>query len=229
MSVIAIITARGGSKRIPRKNIKEFCGKPIIAYSIEAALNSGIFSRVIVSTDDEDIKRISESYGAEVPFFRSKKNSDDFATTVDVLKEVIALLPEYDTFCCLYPTAPFVTSVILKDSHDKFLKGNDSSFLIPVSEFSYPIQRALIIKDDKLVYRELEYRNTRSQDIVKAFHDVGQFYWGKCEDLLNINNFFDLHVAHYVIDTRFVQDIDTLEDWDIAEFKFRYLNEKNII
>ena len=150
MRRIAIITARGGSKRIPRKNIKEFCGKPILAYSIEAALASGLFDTVMVSTDDEEIAGIAKEYGAEVPFYRSEATSNDFATTNDVLLEVLAEYEkrgeQYDVACCIYPTAPFVTSEKLKDA-TKRLEDSDADTIIPVVAFSYPPQRAMIVEN----------------------------------------------------------------------------------
>ena len=178
MKTLAMITARGGSKRIPRKNIKEFNGKPIIAYSIEAALASGVFDEVMVSTDDEEIAEIAKKYGAKVPFFRSEKTANDFATTVDVIEEVLNTYKdrgeEFDIFCCIYPTAPFITAKRLKDAVEQ-LSASDADSLIPVVRFSYPPQRAMEIHDGKLVFRQPENLSKRSQDLEPHFHDAGQF------------------------------------------------------
>ena len=179
MKKIAIITARGGSKRIPRKNIREFCGKPILAYSIEAAVKSGIFDTVMVSTDDEEIAAVAKRYGAEVPFYRSAETANDFATTNDVLLEVLAEYErrgeKFDLGVCIYPTAPFVTAEKLRSAVEQ-LEQSDADTLIPVVAFSYPPQRAMIVKDGKLVFEYPEYLDSRSQDLVPHYHDVGQFY-----------------------------------------------------
>ncbi|EPZ50361.1 pseudaminic acid CMP-transferase [Bacteriovorax sp. BAL6_X] len=232
MSAIAIITARGGSKRIPGKNIKDFCGKPIIAYSIEAALNSGIFSRVIVSTDDEEIKRVSEEYGAEVPFMRSDKNSDDFATTADVLKEVILNLKElgesYDHYCCFYPTAPFVTGDHLLKAFKEFTKDKFDS-LIPVTKFSFPPQRAFFLKEKKILIDDNESFQKRSQDLTPLYHDCGQYYFFKENVILDNMGLVSKNTTYVLRDNLFVQDIDELSDWDLAEIKFKYLREKELV
>jgi pseudaminic acid cytidylyltransferase len=223
MSSICIITARGGSKRIPKKNIKEFCGKPIIAYSIEAAINSKVFDKVIVSTDSQEIKEVALIYGAEVPFMRSSENSNDHATTVDVLSEVLEKYSNYDIFCCLYPTAPFLTGNILKQAQEKLIKTQAKS-LVPIVEFSYPPQRCLSIQDDKIKFSHPEHIRTRSQDLEKKYHDVGQFYLGKVESFFKEKSLFTNNTTTLILDPMHVQDIDTLEDWKIAEFKFNYLN-----
>ena len=179
MRKIAIITARGGSKRIPRKNIKEFCGKPILAYSIEAARTSGLFDTVMVSTDDREIAELARKYGAEVPFFRSERTAGDFATTNDVLLEVLEEYEKrgecYDLGCCIYPTAPFVTAAKLKDALGR-LEGSGADTLIPVVAFSYPPQRAMVVREDRLVFESPQYLDSRSQDLEPHYHDVGQFY-----------------------------------------------------
>ena len=154
MRAIAIITARGGSKRIPRKNIRDFCGNPIISYAIDAAINSNIFAEVMVSTDDNEIAKIALENGAQVPFYRSSRNSDDYSTTADVLIEVLSEYEKkglkFDYLCCIYPTAPFVTSEKLKLALKKMIN-EKAEAIIPVVKFSYPPQRAFIIKDDKLI------------------------------------------------------------------------------
>lgn len=224
MRKIAIITARGGSKRIPGKNIKEFCGKPILAYSIEAAVQSGIFDTVMVSTDDEKIAQIAEKYGAEVPFYRSEKTSGDFATTNDVLLEVLEeyekLGERYDLGCCIYPTAPFVTADKLKTAVDTLL-ASDADTLIPVVAFSYPPQRAMIIKDEKLVFEYPQYLDSRSQDLEPHYHDVGQFYVFKT-DAFKVNRRLMVgNIIPMIISEMEVQDIDNQTDWEIAEIKYR--------
>ena len=180
MSSIAIITARGGSKRIPKKNIKNFCGKPIIAYSIEAALKSKLFDEIMVSTDDLEIAEVAKKYGANVPFMRSEKNSDDYATTADVLCEVLEeyskLGQQFECICCIYPTAPFITSKRLIESFLK-LKESKADMLTPVVKFSYPPQRSFILNNGLLEYKWPQYIRTRSQDLEEFYHDVGQFYF----------------------------------------------------
>lgn len=180
MSVLCIITARGGSKRIPKKNIKEFCGKPIIAYSIEAALDSKLFDEVMVSTDDLEIAEVAKHYGASVPFMRSEKNSDDYAATVDVLAEVLAAYGKAGQFfphmCCIYPTAPFVTGKKLQSAYEKFI-GSDAEMLESVVAYSYPPQRSFVLRGGNLVYQWPEYVRTCSQDLEVWYHDAGQFYF----------------------------------------------------
>lgn len=179
MKNIAIIPARGGSKRIPRKNIKPFMGKPIIAYSIEAALQSGLFDEVMVSTDDEEIAEIARRYGAKIPFIRSKENANDYAGLADVIDEVIKNYSlsgvSYDNWCCLLATAPFVTPSLLNDSYHLFITGGFDT-LRPVIRFSYPIQRAFRMDNDGMVsFINPEYISTRTQDLETAFHDAGLF------------------------------------------------------
>mgnify|MGYP005832700155 CR=1 FL=1 len=180
MNNLCIIPARGGSKRIPRKNIKSFMGKPIIAYAIEAALESKLFDEVMVSTDDEEIAEIGRKFGAAVPFMRSKEAADDFATTVDVLLEVLEDYKkqeiEFENICCIYPTAAFVTKEKLLETYSK-LTEESLDAVFPVLPFSYPIQRALKIDKNKLRFFYPEFENSRSQDLEKAFHDAGQFYF----------------------------------------------------
>lgn len=180
MRNIAIITARGGSKRIPKKNIRKFCGKPIIAYSIESALDSGIFSEVMVSTDSEEVAEIAKKYKANVPFMRSELTSNDYATTEEVLKEVLEYYRGkgelYDSMCCIYPTAPFITSEKLKYAY-KILHDYDVDVVMPVVRYSFPPQRGLVKRADKLEYWHPEYRNSRSQDLDEIYHDAGQFYF----------------------------------------------------
>ncbi|MCR5847803.1 MAG: pseudaminic acid cytidylyltransferase [Lachnospiraceae bacterium] len=226
MRNIAIITARGGSKRIPRKNIKDFLGKPIMAYSIEAAISSGIFDEVMVSTDDEEIAEIAKKYGAKVPFFRSEAASGDFATTNDVLLEVIDEYEKrgefFDYGVCIYPTAPFVTPEKIKDATEKLIEKNGDS-LIPVVSFSYPPKRALVIRDEKLVFEYPEFMDSRSQDLESEYHDVGQFYCFNINAFKKNKKLMLGNIIPYVVDEMEVQDIDNESDWKIAEIKYRHM------
>ena len=228
--VVAIITARGGSKRIPRKNIKDFCGKPIIAYSIEAALDSGIFQEVMVSTDDEEIAEVSRRYGAKVPFMRSAEASSDYATTADVLTEVLG---EYEkrgyTFhkmCSLYPTAPFVTGEKLRMAM-KLLESSDMDSVMSVTAFSFPPMRGMYIRDGRLVYCNPEYERVRSQDIETMYHDCGQFNCVKVDVFQRKHTLVMDRTVPFIIPESEVQDIDTIEDWKLAELKYRMLMGEN--
>jgi len=224
---IAIIPARGGSKRIPRKNIKQFLGKPIMAYSINAALESGLFDTVMVSTDDEEIKDIALEYGADVPFLRSEKNSDDFATTVDVLLEVLSKYEQSgDKFIqgtCLYPTAPFVNKDLIIESY-KLLTSSSADTVLPITVFSYPIDRALELKTDngvKFIKEENSFQ--RSQDLKEFYHDAGQFYTFDTKVLRDKKSLFTDNSYAIVLSNLQVQDIDNLDDWQLAELKFQAL------
>ena len=222
MSNVAIITARGGSKRIPRKNIKEFMGKPMLAYAIESALNSNIFDEVMVSTDDNEIAEIAKKYGATVPFMRSEKTANDFATTADVLNEVIEEYKKqgktFDEFCCIYPCVPFLTGEILKNAYEKF-KTSGADRLTPVVKYSFPIQRAFKLNEQGLLeYREPENAPKRSQDLEPMYHDVGMFYFYKTEKMNSDK------IAMLEMDEAMVQDIDNDSDWQMAEMKYRIIN-----
>ncbi len=222
MSKIAIITARGGSKRIPRKNIRDFLGKPIIAYSIETALESGLFDEVMVSTDNSEIAEIAEKYGATVPFIRSSENADDFATTVDVLLEVLKEYEnqnrEFEYGCCIYPTAPLLTSDKLTKGFDQLKeKGFDTVF--PVVEFGYPILRSLKIESGKIEMNWPKHLESRSQDLPSSYHDAGQFYWFRTDKLLKEKKLFTSNSGAVVMLQEEVQDIDTEQDWKLAELK----------
>ena len=226
MSQIAIITARGGSKRIPRKNIKDFCGKPIIAYSIEAALKSNLFDTVMVSTDDEEIAEISKKYGAEVPFYRSEATSNDYATTNDVLLEVLDEYEKrgqhFDLAACIYPTAPFVTAEKLKKAFEE-LKASDADTLIPVVSFSYPPQRAMVVRDNRLVFFEPKYIDSRSQDLEPHYHDVGQFYAFRTAAFKENKKLMLGNILPFIVSELEVQDIDNETDWKIAEMKYKLM------
>ncbi len=211
MSNLAIIPARGGSKRIPRKNIKNFLGKPIIAYSIEAALKSNLFDEVMVSTEDNEIAEIALKYGAKVPFLRSEKNADDFATTVDVVIEVIEKYTEegktFENIACLYPSAPFTTSMKLKEAYTILIsKRLDAVF--PIMPFSFPIQRSLKMNEGKLEYFYPEFENSRSQDLEKAYHDAGQFYFMNTSMLLINKSILSKNTGAIHISELEAQDID---------------------
>lgn len=229
MGNIAIITARGGSKRILRKNIKDFCGKPIIAYSIQAALDSNLFNEVMVSTDDKEIAEIALTYGAKVPFYRSAKQSDDYATTADVLSEVLEeyrkLGKTFAWMCCIYPTAPFVTAAKLQAAFAA-IQAVGADALVPVVNFSYPPQRCFIIKDNKLAYKWPEYIRARSQDLETFYHDAGQFYFMKANVFQEQLTLVPAATIPYLLNEMEVQDIDTIDDWAIAELKYQAMNRK---
>lgn len=227
---IAIIPARGGSKRIPRKNIKKFLSKPILVYSIDAALESGLFDEVMVSTDDPEIAEIAKFYGAKVPFFRNVVNSNDYATTFDVLKEVLDKYKERgETFaygCCIYPTAPFTSSFILK-KFSEYLDATDFDCVFPVLKYGYPIQRGLrMSKNGQIEMLNKEHLTTRSQDLEPTYHDAGQFYWFRVNELLEKGALVTDNTGSLVINEIQAQDIDNEEDWEIAEFKYKFLQDK---
>lgn len=228
MSSIAVITARGGSKRIPRKNIKSFLGKPIIAYSIEAAVASGIFDEVMVSTDDEEIAETAKKYQAAVPFYRSAETSDDFATTADVLTEVVKryreMGKEFTYLCCIYPTAPFLMAENLRAAMEILMR-QDADTVLPVVKFSFPPQRALVVKDGLLSPKQPEYMNARSQDLEPCYHDCGQFYCLKTESFLKQGKIIMEKTLPFYQEEIRVQDIDTKEDWEIAEMKYRIMHD----
>lgn len=222
MSIVAVITARGGSKRIPRKNIKDFMGKPMLAYAIEAAINSNVFEEVMVSTDDTEIAEIAKKYGAVVPFMRSEKTANDYATTVDVLNEVVSEYKNrgkvFDELCCIYPCVPFLTADVLKKAYDKFRTSN-ADRLTPVVKYSFPIQRAFKLnKQGLLEYREPENAPKRSQDLEPMYHDVGMFYFYKTEKMNSDK------IAMLELDEAMIQDIDNDSDWKMAEMKYRIMH-----
>lgn len=229
MSRLCIITARGGSKRIPKKNIKEFLGKPIIAYSIEAALQSGVFDEVMVSTDSEEIAAVSKAYGAKVPFLRSNENANDFSTTRDVILEVLEEYKrkgrEFDLYTCLYPTAPFVTGQKLKDAVIALEESNAFS-LVPVVQYSFPPQRGVVVRDGKMAFLHPEHALTRSQDLEPVYHDCGQFYIGRVDAFLREKLLVTSYTIPFILPEEEVQDIDTLSDWEMAEMKYRLMGEK---
>jgi N-acylneuraminate cytidylyltransferase len=228
---IAIITARGGSKRIPRKNIKPFFGKPIIAYSIEAALQSGVFDEVMVSTDDPEIAAVAQKFGATVPVMRSEKNSDDTSTTVDVLMEVLDWYESqgqsFESACCLYPTAPFVTSGRLQQAKE-LLYNSGADTVLPITAFSFPVLKSFQKSaDDKVSFMWDEYRNFHSQDLPKAFHDSGQFYFFKTAAFREQRKLFTENTVGLEIPETEVQDINDELDWKLAEIKFSFLQSQS--
>lgn len=229
---VAIIPARGGSRRIPRKNVKDFCGKPMIAWSIEAAQQSGCFDRVIVSTDDIEIAEVSKCYGAEVPFMRPASLADDHAGTIPVIRHAIEWLmqqgehPEYT--CCIYATAPFISPADIQRGLE-ILTGTGSDYAFSVTSFPFPIQRAIRLTPDRRVGMFYpDQFHTRSQDLEEAYHDAGQFYWGKTEVWLAENVIFGPDSTPVVLPRYQVQDIDTMEDWCQAEILHKMLRS-NVI
>jgi len=223
MSNLAIIPARGGSKRILRKNIRDFLGKPIIVYSIESALESELFEEVMVSTDDEKIANVAQEYGAKVPFMRSQENANDYATLSDVVEEVKKKYNQqgksFENICCILPTAPLISVSLLKKGYNMLADSNVDS-VRPVVRFSYPIQRAVKMEDGLLKMFQPEHAKTRSQDLEPAFHDAGQFYWMKFDKGLKGEKKMGFEISELL-----VQDIDTVEDWEIAEIKYKLLND----
>lgn len=224
-SSVAIITARGGSRRIPRKNIREFAGRPILAYSVEAALESGAFDEVMVSTDDREIADIAEKYGAKVPFLRSEAAADDYATTDEVIAEVLGMYRQngrnFDRFCCIYPTAPFITPQRLARAMEML---EEAESVLPVVRFSYPPQRGFVVRGGEAVRWMPEYALTRSQDLEPVYHDAGQFYACRTEAFLRENTTDVKNMVPLVLPESEVQDIDTPEDWEAAEEKYRRLH-----
>lgn len=226
---IAVITARGGSKRIPRKNIKEFCGRPIIEYSIEAALRSGVFDEVMVSTDDTEIEEIAKRAGARVPFLRSEQNAGDTAATHEVILEVLREYEKrgvmFEYVCCIYPTAPFLTAEKLRESFEK-LVNSGADGIVPVVAYSFPPQRCFVVQEGRVAYKWPENRLKRSQDLERYYHDCGQFYLLKVDAFRVEQSMILRDTVPYVMDELEVQDIDTPEDWALAEVKFRLLKKQ---
>lgn len=227
---IAVIPARGGSQRIPRKNLRHFCGRPIIAYSIEAALSANCFDEVMVSTDDEEIAQVATECGAVVPFRRSSRNSSDVATTIDVLLEVLEEYrlrgKDWDLFCCLYPTAPFTTPDLLNSGLQLLLDSTGTTnSVFPVVQYSHPIQRALRIREGFVSMYEPKNILVRTQDLEPSYHDAGQFYWAETKAFLKTKKIIGSGAMGLVVPESKVQDIDNEADWLIAEMKFRLIRE----
>ena len=214
---LCVIPARGGSKRIPRKNVKNFLGKPLIAYSIEAALNSGVFERVIVSTDDAEIADVAVKFGAQVPFMRDAALSDDYATSSDAVLDAAARLGGYSRVCCLYATAPLITGEILREAYGKFEEA-ECEFLFSATEFSFPIQRAIRLEQNGAVNMFYpQFALTRSQDLERAYHDAGAFYFGRREAWLEKKPIFAPYSRAFLLPRNLVCDIDTPEDFEFAQ------------
>lgn len=229
MRRIAIIPARGGSKRIPRKNIRDFVGKPIIAYSIEAALQSDVFDEVMVSTDDAEIADVARKYGANVPFMRSVDTATDYASTADVIEEVLQrykeINEEFDVVACIYATAPFVTPERLREAAAEINGGEFDSAFTCVG-FSYPVLRSLVVDETGgLVMKWPEYKLARSQDLPTFYHDAGQFYISEVGSFLRHRSFWGRKTKPIILSELEVQDVDTSVDWTIAEMKYRLRSE----
>ena len=229
---IAVIPARGGSKRIPRKNIRLFAGKPVISYSIAAAFESGLFDRIIVSTDDEEIANVARAHGAEIPYLRPNQLADDFTGTNEVVKHALEWCQQHELpvkfACCIYATAPFVTVANLQNGYKALLESG-KSFAFAVTTFPFPIQRAIRVTSDGGIAPTFpEFIDSRSQDLEEAFHDAGQFYWGRTEAFLNNVELFSTASVPVIIPRHLVQDIDTFEDWQRAEFMFYALERQDI-
>lgn len=225
---IAVIPARGGSKRIPRKNIRMFCGKPVIAYSISAAQQTGLFDQVVVSTDDEEIASVAREFGAATPFIRPKEIADDFTGTNAVVKHAVAWFNSQSNdvthACCLYATAPLLQARFITEGYEALAR-SDAAFAFAVTSYAFPIQRAVRITPDGRVDAIYpEHRMTRSQDLEHAYHDAGQFYWGTARAFLEEMPVFAPHSIGVILPRHLVQDIDTLEDWDHAELMYRALH-----
>ena len=224
---LAIIPARGGSKRLPRKNIREFCGRPIIAYSIRAAVDADCFDEIMVSTDDVEIAGVARAWGASVPFMRSARTATDHATTAEVLLEVLGQYRQRgfdaDLGCCIYPTAPLVGPVTLTAALEKLLSDPRITGVIPITRFSYPIQRALKLTDGMISLLQPEHLLTRSQDLEPAYHDAGQFYWFRVADFMETRSLMAPGTAGMILPEWQVQDIDNDDDWRLAEIKFRLI------
>jgi pseudaminic acid cytidylyltransferase len=226
---VAIIPARGGSKRIDKKNIRNFCGKPIIAYSIEAAINSGMFDRVIVSTDDEDIAKISKKYGAEIPFMRPAVLADDYTGTSDVVAHAIKSLEaegeDVGYVCCIYATAPFLQKEFIQRGLEQLKKTDNKNYAFSVCKFNYPVQRSFTIEgvEQNVTLIEPKSIGARSQDLPEVFHDAGQFYWGLSGDFINIleGGMFSNFAIPIVLPNYLVQDIDDEGDWRRAEYMYK--------
>lgn len=227
---LAIIPARGGSKRIPHKNIKDFCGRPIIAYSIETAIQSNLFDKVIVTTDDIEIAQVAEQYGAEIPFMRPKELSDDFTGTVPVIAHAINTMRELghnvEEVCCIYATAPFILAEDLKHGF-KLLSDYQADYVFSCTSFPFPIQRAVKLSQENAVSMfSPEFEQTRSQDLEEAYHDAGQFYWGTSKAFCQAKPIFNGNSRAVILPRSRVQDIDTLEDWHRAEWLFKAMQAK---
>lgn len=226
MKILAIITARGGSKRIPKKNIKDFFGKPMLSYAIKDCEDAGIFTEIMVSTDCNEIAEVARTNGANVPFMRSQKTADDFATTYDVLEEVVLNYKnagkEYDYICCIYPCVPFLTGKTLQNAFEQ-LTTSDNDALMPVCKYPVPIEWAMKIENDILLPNDRIAQMIRSQDLKPKFFDVGMFYMIKCDTLLREKTLVPEKTMAYIMNEQEIQDIDTMDDWKLAELKYKLI------
>lgn len=229
---LAVIPARGGSKRIPGKNIKTFAGKPMIAHSIEAAKRSGLFERIIVSTDSQEIADIALKYGAEVPFLRPAAIADDFTPTQNVLTHALEFASEtvsYEYLCCIYATAPLVSTEYIKKGYE-LIKEKKANTVFSVASFPHPIFRAYKVTDDGTVQMFWpEHGLTRSNDLPEAFHDAGQFYWIDAANFMKTGKMISKPAFPLVLPRYMVVDIDTKEDWEVAEFMYETCKSKGLI
>jgi len=227
-NIIAIIPARGGSKRIPKKNIKDFWGKPILSYAIKACKDAGIFSEIMVSTDRNDIAEVALKNGAHVPFMRSQKTSDDFANTFDVIEEVISNYQkdgrEFDYICCIYPCVPFLSGQTLKEAYQQLID-SDNDALQPVCKYPVPIEWAMKAENGLLIPNDRKAQLIRSQDLEPKFFDAGMFYMIKYQTLLIEKTLTPVKTMAFIMDEREVQDIDTIDDWKMAEIKYKLIKE----
>ncbi|MDO6568441.1 pseudaminic acid cytidylyltransferase [Alteromonas sp. 1_MG-2023] len=231
---IAIIPARGGSKRIPRKNIKHFCGKPMVAHAVENALASQFIDKVVVSTDDEDIAKVAQQYGAEVPFLRPKELADDYTGTSPVVRHAISALIDLawpiDNCACIYATSPLLSPAIINSSYETLINTPEVDYVFTAARFSFPIQRAILETENGGVTPFDSFGITqRSQDLPPAYHDAGQLYWGHHSTWLNTNkHIFGANSKMIVIPDHLVQDIDTPEDWVRAELLYKLINDEKV-
>ncbi|WP_210557805.1 MULTISPECIES: pseudaminic acid cytidylyltransferase [unclassified Pseudomonas] len=224
MNSVAIIPARGGSKRIPRKNLLPFDGVPMIVRSIRTALDSGLFEQVVVSTDDADIAELALAHGAQVPFLRPAELADDFTGTAAVIVHALQQLPAFDYACCVYATTPLLQARFLRQGFELLQQHPDKAFAFSVCSFGFPVQRALTLDGQgALTALYPEFRNTRSQDLPEAFQDAGQFYWGRREAWLHGDVLYSPASLPVLLPRHLVQDIDTLEDWKRAEYLYAAL------
>jgi N-acylneuraminate cytidylyltransferase len=225
-NIIAIITARGGSKRIPKKNVKEFFGKPMLSYSINVCKNAGIFSEIMVSTDSDEIAEVARNNNAQVPFMRSPKTSGDFAATFDVIEEVINNYKmkghEFDYVCCVYPCVPFLSGQTLQNAYNQLIT-SDNDALQPVCKYPVPIEWAMKIENGILVPNDRSAQLIRSQDLTPKYFDVGMFYIIKTAVLLREKTLTPVKTIGYIMDEQEVQDIDTMDDWNMAELKYKII------
>ncbi|GHG69417.1 pseudaminic acid cytidylyltransferase [Alishewanella longhuensis] len=229
---IVIIPARGGSKRIPRKNIKDFCGKPMLAYPIQAALQSGIIDKVVVSTDDQEIAAIAQQYGAEVPFLREPELADDYTGTTAVIRDAILRLQQLgwslDSCACLYATTPLLNANLIRALQQELITTN-ADYVFTAARFSFPIQRALVLTETGgIIPFDSTSIGKRSQDLQPTFHDAGQLYWAKAATWLDLSkSVFGTHSRLFELPSHLVQDIDTPDDWRRAEYLYRLLQQES--